>query len=291
MRRYSFHRPGKINDALIAGAPFLHATHSRRRNRAKHGSYVTPSRDSLGLLSKSATQMDWIEKYEDHITYHATWRANIYFLLLIFYYKQRRIIQIASTPMQYGKGIEHYTQACHSSIFPGLSDHKCHDTQIMMLQTCLFRRSFLWHWNSMTVGCPMLVNEFDTFLEGRGAGSIYRKNLLIALNQCSFGVCDPVEGMRLFYWVMLIAFKDQPIFLKRCEPWERKSARRVIALQKRGMFHHATRDCQLKKAFVKSILEWDGSDRSFDQACLKTQKLLLRGNERDGEKFLKRFDF
>ena len=52
MRRYSFHHPGKINDALIAGAPFLHATHSRRRNRAKHGSYVTPSRDSLGLLSK-----------------------------------------------------------------------------------------------------------------------------------------------------------------------------------------------------------------------------------------------
>lgn len=279
-----------MNSVSIGCVSFLYCSYAWR-SCAAHDAYVTPSRNHLGLLPKSANKLDWIEKYKDNITYHATWRANLFFLMLVACYKRERIIQIASTKHQYGKGIGPYIQACHSSPFPGLSDRDLNDVQIRFRQTCLFNKSFLLHWNAMTVGCPVLVNEFDSFLEGRGAGSVYRKNLLFVLNQCSMGVCDPVVGMQVFYLTMLMALNNRHIFLERCELWERRAAQRVVTLQKRGMFYHATRDYRQKKAFVRAVLQWDGDEKSFDQACLKTQKLLLGGGERDGERFLKRFNF
>lgn len=288
MRRYSFHRPVKMNSVPISCVSFLYCSYAWR-SCAAHDAYVTPSRNHLGLLSKSASKLNLIEKYKDNIIYHATWRANLFFLILVACYKRQRIIQIASTKHQYGKGIAPYIQACHSSPFPGLSDRDLNDARIRFRQTCFFNKSFLSHWNAMTVGCPVLVNEFDSFFEGGGSGSLYRKNLLVVLNQCSLGVCNPLVGMQVFYSMMLKLLDDRQIFLDRCEPSERRAAKRVVALQKRGMFHHSTKDYRLKKAFVKSVLEWDGHDKSFDRACLKTQKLLLRGGERDGEKFLKRF--
>lgn len=290
MRRYSFHHPIKMNSMLIGWVPFLYCSYAWR-SCAAHNAYVTPSRNHLGLLPEKASKLNWIKKYKNNITYHATWRANLFFLMLIACYKRQRFIQLASTKHQYGKGVWPYLQACHSSPFPGLSDRDFYEIRIRARQTCFFNKSFLSHWNAMTVGCPVLVNEFDSFLEGRGAGSVYRKNLLVALNQCSAGICDPLVGMQIFYLTMLMALNDRHIFLDRCEPWERRAAQRVIALQKRGMFRHATKDPRLKKSFVKTILQWDGDAETFDDVCLKTQKLLLEGNEHDGERFLRRFNF
>lgn len=290
MRRYSLQHSMEVNRVLIDWIPSLFASYAWR-SCAAYDAYITPSRHHLGLLSKSASKLDWIEKYKDNITYHAQWRANLFLLMLIACYRRNRLIQIASTKHQYGKGIGNYIQACHSSPFPGLSDRDLYDVRIRVRQTCLFNKSFFSHWNVMTVGCPVLVNEFDTFLEGRGTGSIYRKNLLTALNQCSLGACNPLVGMQVFYLAMAMALNDRHIFLERCEPWERRAARRVVALQKRGMFRHATRDGQSNKAFIKAVLKWDGEEKSFDQACLKTQDLLLQGNERDGGRFLRRFNF
>lgn len=290
MRRYSLQYSVKVDSVPIGCIPFLFVSYAWR-SCATHDAYVTPSRHHLGLLPKNASKLDWIEKYKDNITYHATWRANLFFLMLIACYKRERFIQVASTKHQYGKGIRPYIQACHSSPFPGLSDRDFNELRIRVRQTCLFNKSFLSHWNAMTVGCPVLVNEFDSFLEGRGSGSIYRKNLLVALNQCSFGICNPMVGMQLFYLTMLSALNDRRIFFERCDPWERRAAQRVVVLQKRGMFHYATREFQPKKSFVKAILEWDGNEKSFDQACLQTQGLLLKGGESDGARFLKRFNF
>lgn len=290
MRRYSPHQSLEVNGVSIGLIPFLFVSYAWR-SCAAYDAYVTPTRNHLGLLPKNASKLDWIEKYKDNITYHATWRANLFFLMLVACYKRERFIQIASTKHQYGKGISPYIQACHSSPFPGLGDRDFNEVRIRVRQTCLFNKSFLSHWNAMTVGCPVLVNEFDSFLEGRGAGSKYRKNLLFVLNQCSSDICNPVVGMQVFYLTMLTALDERRIFLDRCEPWERRAAQRVVTLQKRGMFHHATRNFQPKKSFVKAVLEWDGDEKSFDEACLKTQKLLLSGRERDGERFLKRFNF
>ncbi|GEM_PF-5546909 len=290
MRLYSSQQLPEINSTLIGWMPLLFMGYAWR-SCAVHDAYVTPSRNHLGLLPKNTSKRGWIEKYKDNIMYHAEWRANLFFLMLIACYKRQRLIQLASTKHQYGKGVWPYIQACHSSPFPGLSDRDLYEVRIRMRQTCLFNKSFLSHWNAMTVGCPVLVNEFDSFLEGRGAGSIYRKNLLIALNQCSLGVCNPMIGMQVFYWTMIMALNDRQIFLGKCEPWERSAAARVIALQKRGMFRHATRGYQPQKAFVKAVMKWDGAQKSFDQACLKTQQLLLKGKECDGEQFLRRFNF
>src|SRR3990167_5867802 len=289
MRRYSFPLSVEVNSVSMDWVSFLYVGYAWR-SCAAHDAYVTPSRNHLGLLPKSASKLDWIEKYKDNITYHASWRANLFFLMLVACHKRERLIQTASTKHQYGKGIGSYIQACHSSPFPGLSAYDLHKVRIRFRQTCLFNKSFLSHWNAMTVGCPVLVNEFDSFLEGRGAGSFYRKNLLVALNQCSLGIFNPVVGMQVFYVTMMEALNDQQIFLDMCEPWERRAAQRVIALQKRGMFRYATKDCQPKKVFVKAVLEWDGGEKSFDSACLQTQGVLLKGNEHDGEEFLRRFN-
>lgn len=290
MRRFNFHHSIEINALPAHYIAFLIAGFAWR-SRATHDAYVTPSRNYLELLPKRATQLEWVEQYKQNIIHHAAWRSNLFFLLLIAYYDKRRIIQVASTTMQYGIGVGPHIQACHSSIFPGLNDRAIDDIRINFRQTCFFKNSFLWHWNGMTVGCPVLVNEFDSFLEGRGSGSIYRKNLLFILNQCSQGICNPVEAMGFFYLVMLAAVEDQEIFLKKCEHWERKPAQRIIALQKQGMFHRMTETYLPEKAYVKAVLQWNGREKTFDDACLKTQTLLLRGSEGVGERFLKRFDF
>lgn len=78
MRRYSLQNTVNVNDMPIGWIPFLLMSYAWR-SCAAHDAYVTPSRNHLGLLPKHTSKLDWIENYKDNITYHATWRANLFF--------------------------------------------------------------------------------------------------------------------------------------------------------------------------------------------------------------------
>jgi hypothetical protein len=288
-------------------SPMLMVNFRWRRARSEVDSYFTPSWQYHDSLRKKSSQKQKIRIYKDHIMRHASWRSNLYFLLLVAYYKKKRIIQIDSTQMQYGRGLDPHIQACHSSLFPSLIDWEAYPKRLPSQKyrvlsggkkgVCcgrkpIFHGSFLWHWNSMTVGCPAIVNEFDTFLEGRGFGSVYRKELLATLSQCSLGSRNPIDAMAHYYFVMgdFFSASSQRGFLNRYPRSQQSAVRYMVELQKQGtMLNKRSRGIKLRSSYLKSILLWDGSPRLREQSLLDLQELLLTGGEADGEALFKRF--
>lgn len=255
----------------------------RYRSIYRYDTYPTPSKTHIGLLPSGASTMDWVNKYEENITYHAKWRVFLFYLLLIAYHNQKRIIQIASTELQYGIGIAPHLQACHTSLFPNLIDHSilhriksCHETSII-------DHSFMNHWNNATVVCPVISNRFDTFLEGRGSGSRLRKELLFVLNGCSLGCHTPLNALKLFYMHMDNALSHEKDFIDKFKTEDEKcAARQVVFFQRNAMFSLASPICHLPKGdiFGKILVSED---------LKATQKLLLTGGKKDAKQFLKRF--
>src|SRR3989338_5853270 len=119
MRRFRYVNMPRLVDSMF----FFDGCIRLYRHVYPYGSYPTPSKGDIGLLPKSASVLDWVNKYEKNIVYHATWRVHLYFLLLVVYHNQKRIIQIGHTELQHDVGIAPYLQACHSSFFPDLIDH------------------------------------------------------------------------------------------------------------------------------------------------------------------------
>ncbi|OGT46026.1 MAG: hypothetical protein A3E82_07865 [Gammaproteobacteria bacterium RIFCSPHIGHO2_12_FULL_38_11] len=257
-----------------------------------YGAYPTPSKGDVGLLPNSASQLDWVNKYEENIVYHAAWRANLYFLLLVAYHNQQRIIQIDSTELQHGTGIAPHLQACHSSLFPNLIDYCVSPGVKNSHETSIIDNSFLNHWNNMTVSCPGIVNRYDTFLEGGGTGSSYRKELLFYLSACSLGSLDPLVGLNMFFYVMKKASKHNQKFIKKFDSEDEiRAAQRVIFLQQKGMLSLAGFACFFPDInSIEKILQWDRRSESRKTAYARTQKILLTGDKNKSIAFLKRFE-
>ena len=264
---------------------------SRDRHVYAYGSYPTPSKGDVGLLPNSASTLDWVNKYEKNIIYHATWRVHLYFLLLVAYRNQQRIIQMDSTELQHGMGIAPYLQACHSSLFPNLIDYSIDRSVKNKQKTSIFDDSFLNHWNNMTVSCPVIVNRYDSFLEGRGSGSVYRKELLFYLSACSLGSCDPLLGLHQFFLIMTQALKHNDEFIEKFNSDdEKRAAKRVIELQEKGMFSLASPVYFSPNVSMLSYaLQWKCPRESRADAYATTQKILLTGGKVEAKQFLKRF--
>lgn len=254
--------------------------------------YPTPAKNNIKLLPESATTLDWVNAYQENITYIASWRAHLMFLLFIAYYDQHHAIQIGTTNLQYGKGIAPHIDAAHASFFPRVIDKDCRNSHLKHPHSSIIDNSFLKHWLSMTVPCPAISNRFDSFLEGRGAGSLFRQHTLFLLNGCSHGNYDPLIYMKNFFYTAEFAFKDRKLFIDKFESSdEKKAANHVIRLQKAGLFQFASPDdFTLENHYLEKVLLWDKKTQSRKTAYLRTQELLLTGKEEEAREFLKRFE-
>jgi hypothetical protein len=252
------------------------------RSIYRYGAYPTPSKDHIGLLPTGVSTLEWVNKYEENIAYHAKWRVYLYFLLLIAYHNQKRVIQIDSTELQHGVGIAPHLQACHTSLFPNLIDGIV-DKPGGRHETSIIDQSFMNHWNNMTVVCPVISNRFDTFLEGRGSGSRLRKELLFVLNSCSFGCYTPLDALRLFYIHIEDALSHQKNFFDKFETEdEKRAAQRVVFFQKNSMFSLASP--------IRHYPNIGIFGKILELTNLKaTQELLLTGGKKEAKEFLKRF--
>ena len=297
MRRFLHERPQSC--FLITPQVFSYLLSYRHRHHGRHvyayGSYPTPSKGNVGLLPKSASTLAWVNKYEENIMYHAAWRVHLYFLLLVVYHNQQRIIQMDSTELQHGVGIAPFLQACHTSLFPSLVDYsiKDHRKNRQQTQTSIIDNSFLNDWNNMTVTCPEISNRFDTFLEGRGSGSLFRKQLLFILNACSLGVYEPHDALKFFFMQVGIALKEKREFIEKFHSINKKrAAKRVIFLQEKGMFSLASRvNHSPNMDVIDKVLQWDRQSGTRSAAYLRTQQILLTGGKKEAVNFLKRFEF
>ena len=294
MRRFS--APPSPNYAICPQIGiYFFSLHFHLRNSSeyrkiyKYHSYPTPSKGEVIKIPRNASQLTRVNLYADHIRYHAQWRANLFFLLCIAYYKKKRIIQPSRTKIQHGRGCDKL-HACHSSILPGLMDF---DQQkgVVKENSAIMDRSFLLHWNNMTVLCPNIVNYIDYYFEGfYGSTSDYRRRLLVVLSLISMGVHNPVQGLICFYMIMKIAIENASSDIKNTtERIPKKAMLRVLQLQHQGTFKNANpRTCVPHKAFVERILTKKKS-QSWDVAYHNTQQELLTGGEKQAIAFLPRF--
>lgn len=265
----------------------------RYRNVYAYGAYPTPSKGDVGLLPQYASTLDWVNKYEKNIMYHASWRVHLYFLLLVAYHNQQCIIQIDSTELQHGMGIAPHLQACHSSLFPNLIDHNIKENFKNHQHTSIIDHSFLNDWNNMTVACPVISNRFDTFLEGRGSGSRLRKDLLFCLTACSLGSYEPFDALKMFFSLMAATLENRHKFIEKFDSDdEKRAAKRVLFLQQKGMFSLGSPvQYAPDRNVIENILQWDRQAESCASAYARTQKILLTGGKKEAEAFLKRFKF
>ena len=267
---------------------FSQATYKRKIH--SYHAYPTPAKGDLIPLRKNASPIQQVNRYAKHIRYHAEWRANLFFLLCIAYYKKNRIVNMGRTKLQHGRGIKPHLQACHSSILPSLIDFNQTRQSVVKSHASMIDHTLLDNWNNMTVLCPHIVNESDFFLEGYyGTTSIHRKRLLATLCVISFGLCDPMIGMQCFYQIMQHAFNT---LMKRMQidtiP-ERDTLYRVFYLQKQGTFRHMSKEAYLpKERFVKKVLAQKPHE-TREEAYKRMQKILLTGDKKAAHELLLRF--
>lgn len=266
---------------------FSQAPHKRKIH--SYHAYPTPAKGDLIPLRKNASSMQQVNQYAKHIRYHAEWRANLFFLLCIAYYKKDRLVFSNRTRLQHGRGIKPHLNACHTSILPSLIDFKQTEESIIKSRGSLIDHTLLDHWNNMTVLCPHIVNEADFFLEGLYAETcIYRKQLLATLCGVSLGLLDPVFGMRCFYRIMNKAFTFLLEEIQTRTIPEGDTLYRVFRLQEKGTFRHASEKLLLKEKFVTKTLAQKPNE-SREAAYKRLQKILLEGSEKDARKLLLRF--
>lgn len=171
---------------------------------------------------------------------HAARRIDLFFYVLIAYYKSGRIPEHGRTKLQYGKGRntvegQNITQACHSSFFGTIDD-------VGYNQASLLYGTHLWHSLNATVELPAFVNMLDDELE-----AMCRTQSLNIIRQVSLGMINPIEGLNKFFVILERAFSDiehrvkiskkaTPFLLRANEDCPQKAKIQLIQLIKDATF-------------------------------------------------------
>lgn len=167
---------------------------------------VLPDQDLITQIINSANL----------ISEHASRRIDLCFYTLIFYYQKKCNITLGHTILQHGQGKGAggtFTQACHSAFISNPVEFlNCYtiDGRSLFLHTEWNQNNQFFNNLNMTVELPRAVNNFDSDLEGKiGSPSKWRLEFLKVLNQVSFGIKDPVEGLKSLYEIMHIFFTEK----------------------------------------------------------------------------------
>lgn len=210
------------------------------KNKEQDGENKNRSRASYldnysAALAMSASNEELERKISDHkglfelseknIAEHAARRVDMFFYILIAYYKKNVLPVQGNTTLQHGKGRQsstkkNITQACHSSLFsafvddtinhsaPVRMDDSDDDISRKVKKSIICGTHFLDSLNS-TVELPVFVNNLDCELEGRiGYPSVCRQKSLDIIRNVSLGRINPIQGLSEFLKIMNETFKD-----------------------------------------------------------------------------------
>lgn len=166
----------------------------RRRRYFPYQANQTISRESSqphchGSLPTLQGVCDLTDRVHDH----AYRRIQLFYYLLLAYWKEGATIQIERTISQHGTSSCAHCSAAHSSILPNVADDK----------EVLSRESYLWHAMNSTVEMPHEVNQFDTVIE-----KVMRSKAIEHLQDVSKNGVHPYAALQSFVDKMQQFFED-----------------------------------------------------------------------------------
>ncbi len=188
---------------------------------------------------------------ENRIVEHAQRRIDLFFYLLIAYYKTGLKVDIAETITQHGMGTKKdNTNGCHSALLTSLLDAECakpshlYDTRqkpdAMICRSGLLDNTHFYNSLNSTVELHKAVNYFETHhLEGKKTDNKMRKKSLIFLNEVSQGAITPITGMLKFLVSLKEHFDErESLYLSNMELPTSPIASRSLILnsEKKGSF-------------------------------------------------------
>lgn len=212
----------------------FHKKERRKIRKDKEG--TTRRLDKNPEVKATDEIIQQIKKAKQDIIEHAARRVELYFYLLIYYYKTGYRIENEQTAWQYGKGEnsegKKFTQACHSSLFSSpVGITYCTDLhqRTRRVKIKLGNNNHFFKNLNATVILPIAVNNFDSLMEGKiEAPSDWREEALNIINLVSQKAYTPIQGLVCFFYVMEDFFAKVPL--------KSKEAKEIHKYEKEGTF-------------------------------------------------------
>lgn len=240
---------GGISDAVEwyrATKPAIKLIEVKGRKKEGYEKNITASLslDHKLLPDQAAKQI------EKAIAFHALNRIDLFFYLLVAYYKKNKTIEMSKTRAQHGRGNSfRNTHACHSCFFPSVTDNA---------STSILDDTHLMNSMNMTVELPTICNDLDGHIEGGSQPSRCRKEALALLNQCSRGEITVEFGITQFVRFILeaITLRGTPYFKKQMKADAEKSCAllRVSDVARRATATLLGDDNQIVPRYVPMML-------------------------------------
>jgi hypothetical protein len=210
-----------------------------------------------------------VERHEEQIKEHAIRRVELLFLLFVAYYGKNRVVSIADTEKQFGKGALGYGHAaCHSSFFTALTDKADSNKRVTraaakkMQDKSILEGTHVADAINSTVELPEVVNIVDRLLEGRnGMGaSGMRGKLRPYLSKVSRKELTPLEAMTKFFELMHGYFASRKLktgITRSSEHAPATARQKVKELEEQGTDYWTKKE-SVNKPSVGAISCWFG---------------------------------
>ena len=240
----------------IVNPPLNKAGHRLRELKTKYSDNKTASLEAIITSTRSVIDSKLIEL-------HASRRVDLFFFILIAYYKTNLRVEIEDTHIQHGMGKKNITSnnntvGCHSAILPSVFDTRHqespahihstrHNPGAIFYRTSILNNTDFEHSLNATVQLHESVNYFDShFIEGQSSasegGGKMRIVALAILNQVSRGEIDPIIGMKYFFQSMythLLKIKNCYLERKTLPTSPIDTRLQIYKAQFRGTFFNA----------------------------------------------------
>lgn len=206
------------------------------------------SRNVTAGLGLTGIWKQFLDDFEPRIIEHAARRVDLFFYSVIAVYDRQVMVSRGQTVKQHGRGsFIRATHACHSSLFPHLILQKKSDlTGESRRDTTLDDTHFADSLN-MTTELPIIVNKFDSYLDGTNKTSVLHDAATI-LNDAAIGKIEPKAAMNQFFSVMARFFTN---FEKN---HAKSDLKKVAAWQKSGTFLAANVDNTVREDYLHLML-------------------------------------
>lgn len=210
-----------------------------------------PNENITFIIDNEKNHDKLLDVFAENIIEHAARRIDLFFYVLVAYYKQDIPPILGWTKLQHGKGKinfttkEGITHAAHSSFTPSIIDRtilnkiplisSLSDNNLKIKTSILCDKHLMDGLNS-TVEMPAFINEFDFLLEFTCQG---RDKSSKIIRDVSTGKIDPIEGITQFLVLLKSIFdnmhqNEQLFTIKTVLDLDVK--RKLLALEEKGTF-------------------------------------------------------
>ncbi|MDX1900890.1 MAG: hypothetical protein SFW66_02670 [Gammaproteobacteria bacterium] len=217
------------------------------------GALVLPITDEE-LIAAHASPIKLLELSRENIRLHAKFRVDLFFYLLVAYYKTGLTPQLAPTVLQFGRGRHLHgktmTQGCHSSLIPSLIDQNT----LSPPQKCILSNTHFMNSLNMTVELPSWVN---TWLDNRLEQNLQcRKNALKVLCHTAADEMNPIDGLEKLLHLLDQAFNQIETRLSHKENLPLVVQKSLLELTRQGTFenHWDDKKQKLNNDYIESLL-------------------------------------